>query len=149
LSQIKDNVSSELNAYPLQAKTAGPTVKVLFLLYLLAEMFLVLMFIFMYILNRIPDRLKHFQNIPDEMAILLTIFQFALICYGLRRKSDWLINLIIYPNAYHLIFSFGHATKIIYVVLNGLVFSTSIFQLWFFLKPETRRYFRETSQSLF
>ena len=74
----------------------------------------------------------------------------AVIYFGLRLRKPWVVSLIVFGSASTMIPSIGSHPETVMAVLSsraGALFS--LYQLWFFTRPGTTRFFGVNGTTVF
>jgi hypothetical protein len=98
---------------------------------------------------------KGFSGYPmkkaDYLSDITYLFYYGMLYYGLKKRRGWAANFILYSNAYLFFISlFGvDVTTMTHLLAKYIWAGFAIFQIWFFTKSETKRFFDEASTTLF
>jgi len=74
----------------------------------------------------------------------------CLIYFGLRLRKPWVVSLIVFGSASTMIPSIGsHPETVMAVVTSRAGALFSLYQLWFFTRPATTRFFGINGTTVF
>lgn len=73
----------------------------------------------------------------------------GMIYYGLTYRKSWALSLNLYLNGACLSANFYASESLLFVMLKPIAIAFSLFQLWFFTRPQTRKLFNEMHVTLF
>ena len=76
-------------------------------------------------------------------CVALGLEGYALTYLGLRLRKPWIVPLIVMESAYVVTASLSEQPETLVAVVVIRAFSAlALYQLWFFSRPATRRFFR-------
>jgi len=74
----------------------------------------------------------------------------AVIYFGLRLRKPWVVSLIVFGSASTMIPSIGsHPETVMAVITSRAGALFSLYQLWFFTRPATARFFGSNGTTVF
>jgi hypothetical protein len=92
------------------------------------------------------SKLYHYWNEGIGYCFVLSF----VTLYGLKKRKEWVLHILLYTSAYKFVLlCFNPVPTTTDLILKNMVSVYSIFLIWFFTTPETKRVFNETSKTLY